>query len=56
MNFDLADKLIELLKVKKLDEAIEFSENELKKIPMFVPAHDYELIYRVNKHKKKAST
>ena len=34
MNFELADKLTELLEVKKLDEAIELAESELKKIPM----------------------
>jgi hypothetical protein len=33
MNFDLVDKLIELLEINKLDEAIEFCEKELKNIP-----------------------
>ena len=33
MNFELADKLTELLEVKKLDEAIELAENELRQIP-----------------------
>ena len=33
MNFELAEKLTELLDVKKLDEAIELAESELKKIP-----------------------
>lgn len=33
MNFELADKLTELLEAKKLDAAIELAEDELKKIP-----------------------
>ncbi|SFC87820.1 hypothetical protein SAMN04487907_11110 [Zunongwangia mangrovi] len=33
MNFELADKLSELLESKKLDEAIALAEQELKKIP-----------------------
>tara|TARA_B100000282_G_C31684863_1_gene468501 strand:+ start:153 stop:776 length:624 start_codon:yes stop_codon:yes gene_type:complete len=33
MNFELADKLTELIEVKKLDEAIELAEEELNKIP-----------------------
>lgn len=33
MNFELADKLSELLESKKLDEAIVLAENELKNIP-----------------------
>jgi len=33
MNFELANKLTELLEVKKLDEAIEVAEDELNKIP-----------------------
>lgn len=33
MNFELADKLSELLESKKLDEAIAMAEQELKKIP-----------------------
>jgi len=33
MNFELADKLSELLESKKLDEAIAMSEQELKNIP-----------------------
>ncbi|GAB3019398.1 hypothetical protein GCM10027284_43350 [Cyclobacterium sediminis] len=33
MNFELADKLSELLESKKLDEAIAIAEQELKKIP-----------------------
>ena len=33
MNFELADKLTELLEVKKLDEAIELAESELRQIP-----------------------
>jgi hypothetical protein len=33
MNFELADKLSELLESKKLDEAIAMAENELKNIP-----------------------
>jgi hypothetical protein len=89
MNFELADKLTELLEVKKLDEAIQkvfenVHENNLfdepnidqayevcelliilrlqelfretyneeesgwSKIPMFVTAHEYEMIYKVN--------
>jgi hypothetical protein len=31
MNFELADKLTELLDPKKLDNAIDSAENELKK-------------------------
>ena len=33
MIFELADKLTELLEAKKLDNAIDLAENELKKIP-----------------------
>jgi len=33
MNFELADKLTELLEAKKLDNAIDLAENELRKIP-----------------------
>ena len=33
MNFELADKLTELLEAKKLDDAIDLAENELRKIP-----------------------
>ena len=33
MNFELADKLTELLEDKKLDKAIELAEGELRKIP-----------------------
>lgn len=34
MNFELADKLYVLLEGKKLDEAIEMAENELREIPI----------------------
>jgi len=34
MNFDLADRLSDMLKAKKLGSAIELAENELKKIPV----------------------
>lgn len=33
MNFELADKLYVLLEAKKLDEAIDLAENELRSIP-----------------------
>lgn len=33
MNFDLADKLSELLESQKLDEAINLAEQELNEIP-----------------------
>jgi protein involved in temperature-dependent protein secretion len=33
MNFELADKLSELLESQKLDEAIAMAEQELKNIP-----------------------
>lgn len=33
MNFELADKLTELIEAKKLDDAIDLAENELRKIP-----------------------
>ena len=33
MNFELTDKLCELLESKKLDEAISLAELELRKIP-----------------------
>lgn len=33
MNFELSDKLTELLEAKKIDRAIEMAEDELRKIP-----------------------
>lgn len=33
MNFELADKLDNMLQESKVGEAIEYAENELKKLP-----------------------
>lgn len=47
MNFELADKLSELLESKKLDEAIAMAEQELKNIPTtdFHKIHDKNLLH-----------
>ena len=47
MNFELADRLTELLETKELDEGIELAETELKKIP---PTDFHKIIGRNLNH------